>query len=97
MWIISGNGMEMINADRVTRFFINHVADVWLIGATYDGSDKVMSIGKYDTEAFARQTLTAIAAAMSDDAAYYIAPDNHIDAPTPRKIMDSRVKRKGGS
>lgn len=97
MWVLSGDGSTLINLDRAKRVFLNTMPDVTMIGADFGGSEKVACIGKYYNVDTARSEIYAIGQALADDKAYFIMDDNRRDAPTARKIMDSRVKRRGGS
>lgn len=96
MWIMSGDGETLVNADRVNRIFINNVGDAVLIGADF-GGEKPARLGRYCQQQTAREELEAIADALFEGRKWYAMADDKIDTPTPRKIMDSRVKRKGGS
>ena len=96
MWILNGNGNELINTDHVRRIFVNAQADFVLLGADF-GAEKIGRIARYNRADTAREELDDIAQAIMDGRDMYIAHDDHIDAQTPRKIMDSRVRRKGGS
>jgi hypothetical protein len=93
---MSSDGETLVNLDRVNRIFINDAGDAVLIGADF-GAEKPARLGRYCQVQTAREELTAILDAMMDNRAYYAMPDDRIDSPTPRKIMDSRVRRKGGS
>ena len=97
MWVLAGDGSTLINLDRAKRVFLNTLPDVTMIGADFGNGDKPACIGKYYDADTARAAIYAIGQALADDKPYYIMDDNRQDAPTARKIMDSRVKRRGGS
>ena len=95
MWILSGNGREMVNSDCIKRIFINVQPDVTLVGAEV-GTAKPACLGKYDQVQTAEGELANILQAIMDDRNYIMSGDRS-DTHGPRKIMDSRVKRRGGS
>lgn len=96
MWIFSSNGKELINTDHVTRLFVNDLPDCVLMGADFGGI-KPAKLGKYYDIKTAKAILGDIYQALEAGCEVFMMPDNGVDEPTPRKIMDSRVKRKGGS
>jgi hypothetical protein len=99
MWILSGNGRELVNLEHVHRIFIaSPEQDCFLIGADFGNTNgKCGNMGKYNRDETAREELANISQALMDERdIYYMAQDN-FDAATPRKVMDSRVKRRGGS
>lgn len=95
MWVLGGSG-ELVNLDRVNRLFTNNLGDCTLIGADFGPGQKPGNLGKYEQEKTAKELIAQIAQAMADERILYIMPDNHYDV-VNTKIMDSRVKRRGGS
>ena len=96
MWIMVPSGDAMINSDRCGRFVIVEKCDAILVSAQVDHSDKVATICKCECKTTAWDVLDDIAHALARGDAVWYAPSNFADRTMP-KIMDSRVKRRGGS
>ena len=97
MWVLSGNGEQMINMAQVRRVFLNRVGDAVLVGANYGDEAKVASLGKYREMDTAKRVLYDLVTSMDGGREFFIMPANGYDVVYESRIMDSRVKRKGGS
>jgi hypothetical protein len=97
MWVLSGSGEQIINMAQVRRVFLNRVGDAVLVGANYGDEAKVASLGKYREMDTAKRILYDLVTAMGDGREFFIMPENAYDVIYESRIMDSRVKRRGGS
>lgn len=97
MWVLSGSGEQIINMAQVRRVFLNRVGDAVLVGANYGDEAKVASLGKYREMDTAKRILYDLVTAMGDGREFFIMPENVYDVIYEGRIMDSRVKRRGGS
>lgn len=100
MWILSGDGTHLVNADKLNRVFIKDVGDNILVGGDFgaDNSEgKVASLGKYREYDVAKEILVDLAQTMDSERKLFIMPVNRFDVVIEQKIRDSRVKRRGGS
>lgn len=95
MWIMSGDGTSLVNAEHYDRIELVYKGDAWLISAfTQDGSPK--TLGKFVTKTEALRTMQELVSAYDRMSETFVMPENLYDRPMP-KIMDARVKRRGGS
>ena len=97
MWVLSGDGMQMVNLDHAKRVFLNDLGDNVLIGVDLRDSSKIAPLGKYREMETARRVLADLITSFTGDTDFYIMPNNGYDVVYESRIMDSRVKRRGGS
>ncbi len=69
MFVLNGNGLELVNTAYVERFCIVLKADAALIVASYS-KDRAVTLGRYADEDAARDALTRLHLALSDNAPF---------------------------
>ena len=81
---------------EIRKAFIPSRGNV-LIGADLRESSKIAPLGKYREMETARRVLADLITSFTGDTDFYIMPNNGYDVVYESRIMDSRVKRRGGS
>ncbi len=75
MFILSGNGMELVNTAYVERFCIVRKDDATLIVASYSQS-RAVTLGRYAHEYAARDALARLHLALSDNAPFALTENS---------------------
>ncbi len=97
MYIMSGDGKQIINSDFVERFAVASKDGTALVIASYStGDDKrPCALERYRNTDEAKTALADMMASLaSDQACYYMPPSSYYAEPIKK---DARVKRRGGS
>lgn len=98
MYIMTNNGMQIINSDFVERFTIAEKPDASLVIASYtsDQTPPPVTIGRYKDKKEAQDALGKMFVALSHKDDCFTMPDSLLFY-EERIKKDARVKRKGGS
>ncbi|MDO4564820.1 MAG: hypothetical protein Q4C04_04330 [Clostridia bacterium] len=96
MYILNGQGAEVLNSDRVERFCIAAKEDAALIVASYDNVRPAVTVARYKDVKEAKDALHSLFNAISEGQGSFVMPDSLLYW-AEKQIKDARTKRKGGS
>lgn len=95
MYIFTSDQKNILDSSFVERFCLVEKPDACLIIASY-GSDRAVTIGKYEDKEEAHGVLAEIYTSLSLGEASYTMPDSRLFG-SQKWIRDARQRRKGGS
>lgn len=96
MYILTQDGTQVLDADKVERFCVSVMSDCDRIVASYSDIRPPVTIARYAKSEHAGQYLFNLLTALSAGEKAFCMPLSVLQA-EERHIHDTRQKRKGGS
>lgn len=95
MFVMSGDRKSIVNINRYDRVEVNNPGENWLVSA-YTESAHPKTLGRYHQREVAETEMYRLCDAIRKGENVYEMAENGFDLPR-EKVMDSRVRRRGGS
>lgn len=96
MYILNGNGTQIVSSEFVERFCVVEKEDAALIVLSYSAERPPVTLARYKDVSEAKETLSDLFGAIAGGQACYTMPESQLFG-MERIKKDARTKRRGGS